>query len=103
MATHMRPLYLMAEVEGIMVNKVMVDTGVAVNVITTRTMGLRGIPRSMIQTTSLTVKNFNGQVSRTLGLLFLRVKVGPVSRPTPNSTLKPELSLAGPFPRKIYR
>ena len=76
----MRPLYISAEVEGIMVNKVMVDTGAAVNVVTTHTMGLLGIPRSMIQTTSLTVKNFFGQVSRTLGLLFLRVKVGPASR-----------------------
>ena len=80
MATHMRPLYITAEVEGIMINKVMVDTGAAVNVVTTRTMGLLDIPRSMIQTTSLTVKNFTGQVSRTLGLLFLRVKVGPASR-----------------------
>ncbi|KAL6211090.1 hypothetical protein ACLB2K_016318 [Fragaria x ananassa] len=80
MATHMRPLYITAEVEGIMVNKVMVDTRVAVNVVTTRTMRLLGIPRSMIQTTSLTVKNFTEQVSRTLGLLFLRVKVGPKSR-----------------------
>ncbi|KAL6223606.1 hypothetical protein ACLB2K_006989 [Fragaria x ananassa] len=40
MATHMRPLYISAEVEGTIVNKVMVDTGAAVNVITTRTMGL---------------------------------------------------------------
>ncbi|XP_004293143.1 PREDICTED: uncharacterized protein LOC101310092 [Fragaria vesca subsp. vesca] len=76
----MRPLYITAEVEGKMINKVMVDTGAAVNVVTTRTMGLLDIPRSMIQTTSLTVKNFTGQVSRTLGFLFLRVKVGPASR-----------------------
>lgn len=75
MATHMRPLYITAEVEGIMINKVMVDTRAAVNVVTTRTIGLLGIPRLIIQTTSLTVKNFAGQVSRTLGLLFLRVKV----------------------------
>ena len=69
--THMRPLYITAKVEGIMGNKVMVDTEAVVNVITTRTLGLLGIPRLMIQTTSLTVKNFTGQVSRTLGLLFL--------------------------------
>ena len=37
MASHMRPLYITAEVEGIMVNKVMVDTGAAINVVTTRT------------------------------------------------------------------
>ncbi|KAL6211181.1 hypothetical protein ACLB2K_016408 [Fragaria x ananassa] len=63
-----------------MVNKVMVDTGAAVNVVTTRTMGFLGIPRSMNQTTSLTIKNFTRQVFRTLGLLFLRVKEGPASR-----------------------
>ena len=71
MATHMRSLYITAEVEGIMVNKVTVDIGAAVNVVTTRTMGLMGIQCSMIQTTSLIVKNFIGKLSRTLGLLFL--------------------------------
>ena len=48
MATHMRPLYITAEVQGKLINKVMVDTGAAVNVVTTRTMGLLDIPRSMI-------------------------------------------------------
>ncbi|KAL6192132.1 hypothetical protein ACLB2K_038519 [Fragaria x ananassa] len=61
MASNMRPLYITTEVEGKMVNKVMVDTGAAVNIITTRTMGLLDIPRSMIKTMSLTVKNFNEQ------------------------------------------
>ncbi|KAL6189131.1 hypothetical protein ACLB2K_040521 [Fragaria x ananassa] len=78
MATHMRPLYISVEVEGITINQIMVDTGATVNVVTTRTMGLLGIPCSMIQITSLTIKNFTRQVSRTLGLFFLRVKVGPL-------------------------
>ncbi|KAL6176581.1 hypothetical protein ACLB2K_053214 [Fragaria x ananassa] len=80
MATHMRSLYISAEVEGITMNNIMVDTRATVNVVTTHTMRILCIPRSMIQTTSLTVKNFTGKFSRTQGLLFLRVKVGPASR-----------------------
>lgn len=79
MTTHIRPLYITVEIEGIMDNKVMIDTGAIINGITTCTMGLLGIQRSMIHVTSLTVKNFSGSVARTLGLLFLQVKVSPSS------------------------
>ncbi|XP_024156411.1 uncharacterized protein LOC112164453 [Rosa chinensis] len=77
MVQHMRPLYITANVSGTKVSKIMVDTGAAVNVITTRTMHLLGIKREKIQSTSLTLKNFAGTVTKTLGLLFLRIKVGP--------------------------
>ncbi|XP_062013814.1 uncharacterized protein LOC133730196 [Rosa rugosa] len=55
----------------------MIDTGAAFNVVTTRTMHLLGIKREKIKSTSLALKNFAGTVTKTLGLLFLRIKVGP--------------------------
>ncbi|XP_024190475.1 uncharacterized protein LOC112194472 [Rosa chinensis] len=77
MVHHMRPLYITADISGIKVSKIMIDTGAAVNVVTTRTMHLLGIKREKIQSTSLALKNFAGTVTKTLGLLFLRIKVGP--------------------------
>ncbi|XP_061993416.1 uncharacterized protein LOC133711286 [Rosa rugosa] len=74
MVQHMRPLYITAEINGTKVSKIMVDTGAAVNVITTRTMHLLGIKKEKIQSTSLALKNFAGIMTKTLGLLFLQIK-----------------------------
>ncbi|XP_024196156.1 uncharacterized protein LOC112199358 [Rosa chinensis] len=76
MVQHMRPLYITADVNDIKVSKIMVDTGAAVNILTTRTMHLLGIKKEKIQSTFLTLKNFAGTITKTLGLIFLQVKVG---------------------------
>jgi hypothetical protein len=64
-------------VEDKEINKMMVDSGAAVNVITVRTMTVLGIKKAAIQQTTLSVKNFAGTTTKTLGLLFLKVKLGP--------------------------
>lgn len=77
MSMHLRPLYATIAVEDKEVNKMMVDSGAVVNVITVRTMTVLGIKRSTIQQTTLLVKNSTGTITKTLGLLFLWVKLGP--------------------------
>ena len=77
MSMHLRPLYATVAVEEKDINKMMVDSGAAVNVITVRTMTVLGIKKSAIQKTTLSVKNFAGTTTQTLGLLFLKVKLGP--------------------------
>jgi hypothetical protein len=77
MSMHLRPLYATVAVEGKEVNKMMVDSGAAVNVITVRTMTVLGIKKTAIQQTTLSVKNFAGTTTKTLGLLFLKVTLGP--------------------------
>jgi hypothetical protein len=77
MSMHLRPLYTTVTVEGKEINKMMVDSGAAVNVITVRTMTVLDIKKSAIQQTSLSVKNFAGTTTKTLGLLFLKVTLGP--------------------------
>lgn len=78
MSMHLRPLYAIMAIEGKEINKMIVDSGVVVNIITVRTMIVLGIKKSTIQQTTLSVKNFVGITTKTLGLLFLRVKIGPV-------------------------
>jgi hypothetical protein len=77
MSMHLRPLYATVTLEDKEINKMMVDSGAAVNVITVRTMTILGIKKSAIQQTTLSVKNFAGTTTQTLGLLFLKVKLGP--------------------------
>jgi hypothetical protein len=77
MSMHLRPLYAKVTVEDKEINKMMVDSGAAVNVITVRTMTILGIKKSAIQQTTLSVKNFASTTTETLGLLFLGVKLGP--------------------------
>lgn len=77
MSMHLRPLYATVAVEGKEINKMMVDSGAAFNVITVRTMTVLGIKKSAIQQTTLSVKNFASTTTKTLGLLFLKVTLGP--------------------------
>lgn len=69
--------YVTPTIEGKEINKMMVYSEAAVNVITVRTMTILDIKRTAIQQTALTVKNFAGTITKTLGLLFLKVKLGP--------------------------
>ncbi|KAL6184540.1 hypothetical protein ACLB2K_045941 [Fragaria x ananassa] len=72
-----RPLYVTARLNGQNVNKIMVAQGTAENIITLRTMTLLGIQKTSIMNTTMKVKDFAGSTTKTLGIIFLKVQLGP--------------------------
>ncbi|KAL6129037.1 hypothetical protein ACLB2K_072390 [Fragaria x ananassa] len=77
MMEHIRPLYVTADMDGTKVSKILVDAGATVSIMTVRTMTMLGIKKSSMIETTMTVKNFAGGVTKTLGILMVRLKVGP--------------------------
>nr|XP_011470555.1 PREDICTED: uncharacterized protein LOC105353254 [Fragaria vesca subsp. vesca] len=77
MSMHFRPLYVTARLNGQNVNKIMVAQGTAENIITLRTMTLLGIQKTSIMNTTMKVKDFAGSTTKTLGIIFLKVQLGP--------------------------
>ncbi|KAL6133294.1 hypothetical protein ACLB2K_065531 [Fragaria x ananassa] len=77
MMEHFRPLYVTTDIDGMKVNKIMVDVRAAVSIMTVRTMTMLGIKKSAVIETAMIVKNFVGGVTKTLGIVMVRLKVGP--------------------------
>ncbi|KAL6177773.1 hypothetical protein ACLB2K_049295 [Fragaria x ananassa] len=74
MMEHLRPLYVTVDIDGTKVNKILVDAGAAVSIMIVRTMTMLGIKKSSVIETVMTVKNFADGVTKTLGILMVRLK-----------------------------
>ncbi|KAL6214013.1 hypothetical protein ACLB2K_013451 [Fragaria x ananassa] len=77
MMEHLRPLYVTVDIDGTKVSKILVDAGAVVSIMTVLTMTMLGIKKSSVIETAMIVKNFAGGVTKTLGILMVRLKVGP--------------------------
>ncbi|KAL6225627.1 hypothetical protein ACLB2K_004476 [Fragaria x ananassa] len=77
MMEHLRPLYITADIDGTKINMILIDVGATVSIMTVRTMTMLGIKKSSMIETAMTVKNFASGVTKTLGILMVRLKVGP--------------------------
>jgi hypothetical protein len=76
MANQLRPIYITAHLQGVPINKILVNNSSAINVLPSKSLHLLKIDKERIQPTSLTVKNFAGSITKTHGLLFIQVVVG---------------------------
>ncbi|XP_050374551.1 uncharacterized protein LOC126792105 [Argentina anserina] len=70
-------LFIGAEMEGKRVNKILVDGGAAVSIITVKTVEALGIAKKKVLSSNLKVRSFFGNLTKTLGVLILKVKIGP--------------------------
>ncbi|KAL6210236.1 hypothetical protein ACLB2K_015469 [Fragaria x ananassa] len=77
MMEHIHPLYIIADIDGSKVSKILIDVGAAVSIMIVRTMTMHGIKKSSVIEMAMTVKNFVGGVTKTLRILMVRLKVGP--------------------------
>ena len=76
MARHIKPLYVIAHLNGKPVSKVLIDNGLAVNVIMLRILRALGrIINDLIQK-EVAVSTFIGKVSKTLGILLKDITIG---------------------------
>ena len=69
MISHIRPLYVRAHFNDKLVSKVLVDNGLAVNVMSLRLLRALGIGICDLIETEVSVSAFIGEISKTLGVL----------------------------------
>jgi hypothetical protein len=73
---HLKALYLKGYINGHPVNKMLVDTGVAVNIMSYSVLCQLGCSTEDLIKTNVTLSNFNGQASEAQGILNMDLTVG---------------------------
>ncbi|GKV46004.1 hypothetical protein SLEP1_g53027 [Rubroshorea leprosula] len=76
MARHIRPLYIHAHLDGMPINRVLVDNGAAVNVLPTCILHKIGKSLGDLMETEVTISDFIGGVNRSRGILPVELTVG---------------------------
>jgi hypothetical protein len=79
---HLKALYLKGYTNGHLVNKMLVDTSAAVNIMSYSVLCWLGHSVEDLIKTNITLSNFNGQASETQGVLNVDLTVGSKTIPT---------------------
>lgn len=82
MTKHIRPLYLKADLNGIPINRVLVDNGAGANILPLRMLRRLGIPRQNLTPTDVYMTDFAGGETPAVGSLLIEVKVGRMVKET---------------------
>ena len=89
---HMRPLYLAVSINQISIKRVLVDTGISVNLIPLSTLQAVGISERKIQGFPMEVTGFGGRGEYNVGYIQLWLKVGPIASLARFHVVKMEVS-----------
>ncbi|GKU89762.1 hypothetical protein SLEP1_g3857 [Rubroshorea leprosula] len=73
---HIKPLYISAHMDGVPVNRVLVDNGAAVNVIPSFILRNLGKNSEDLVYTDITISDFTGGISKSKGVLLVALTVG---------------------------
>jgi predicted aspartyl protease len=79
---HLKALYLKGYINGHPVNKMLVDTGAAVNIMPYSVLRWLGCSAEDLIKTNVTLSDFNGQASEAQGILNVDLTVGSKTVPT---------------------
>ncbi|PVH38679.1 hypothetical protein PAHAL_5G325500 [Panicum hallii] len=79
---HLKALYLKGYINGHPVNKMLVDTGAAVNIMPYSVLRLLGRSTGDLIKTNVTLSDFNGQTSEAQGVLSVDLTIGNKTVPT---------------------
>jgi hypothetical protein len=79
---HLKALYLRGYINGQPVNKMLVDTGAAVNIMPYSMLRRLGRSNADLIKTNVTLSDFNGQASETQGVLNVDLTIGRKTIPT---------------------
>ncbi|GAB2284148.1 hypothetical protein Dimus_039652 [Dionaea muscipula] len=82
MKKHLRPLYVKAEIEGVPVNRVLIDNGAAINTIPYRMLKKFGKKEDDLMPSSVVLTGFSGEVAQSKGMISLDITIGSVTRTT---------------------
>jgi len=82
MKSHLKPLFIQAKIDEIGVNKVLVDGGVAVNLMPQSLLKKIGKCGTYLKPHNIFLSNYEGKAWFSLGALQVDLTVGFVTRPT---------------------
>jgi hypothetical protein len=82
MKSHLKPLFIQAKVDEIGVNKVLVDSDAAVNLMPQSLLKRIGKTNIHLKPHNVIMSNYEGKASHSLGALQVSLTVGTVVRPT---------------------
>jgi hypothetical protein len=83
---HLKALYLKGYINGQPVNKILVDTGAAVNIMPYSVLRRLGCSTGDLIKTNVTLSDFNGQTSEAQGVLNVDLTVGSKTVPNVSSS-----------------
>ncbi|CAJ2671752.1 unnamed protein product [Trifolium pratense] len=82
MKNHLKALFVRAKVNGVGVNRILVDGGAVVNILPQHMLKRLGVYETDLHTHNVVLANFEGNISHALGAIQLEVCVGTTVRKT---------------------
>ncbi|MCH81201.1 hypothetical protein A2U01_0001985 [Trifolium medium] len=82
MKNHLKALFVRAKVNGVGVNRILVDGGAVVNILPQHMLKRLGVYETDLRTHNVVLANFEGNISHALGAIQLEVCVGTTVRKT---------------------
>jgi hypothetical protein len=82
MTHHLKPLFIQAKINGVGVNKVLVDGGATINLLPQSFLGRIGLVDSDLKPHNVVLTNYEGTTGNSLGAVEVDLTVGSVSRTT---------------------
>jgi hypothetical protein len=73
---HLKPLYIKVHMNGRPVNKVLVNNGVAVNILPYKMLNKLAKTEKDLTPSNMTINGFTGEPNITKGIISIQVKVG---------------------------
>lgn len=82
MQQHLKPLYIRAKVEGVGVNKVLIDCRACINVMPHSLLKRIDMYDTDLESNNMVLFNYEGKTSRLFGVIQVDVVIGTITRPT---------------------
>ncbi|XP_050892551.1 uncharacterized protein LOC127098090 [Lathyrus oleraceus] len=82
MKSHLRSLLIRAKVEGVTINKVLVDCGATINIMQHHILKKIGKYDTDVRSNNIVLSDYGGKTKSTMGVIMVNVTVGSITRPT---------------------
>jgi len=82
MAHHLKPLFIQAKINGVGINKVLVDGGATVNLLPQSILTKIGLCDTELKRHNVVLTNYEGASSHSLGVVEVELVVGSIKRNT---------------------
>nr|MCH9869415.1 retropepsin-like domain-containing protein [Serratia marcescens] len=75
---HERPLYMIAQIDEVLINRIMIDPGSSLNLMTVRTLKALSLSIKHLHKGKTSIRGFNASTQASLGTITLPVCMGPL-------------------------
>lgn len=80
MQSHLKPLFIIGKIEGVPINKILVDYGATVNLMPHHMLRKLGKYDTDVKPRNMVLFNYEGKVGTTLGVILVELTVGTVTK-----------------------